>query len=925
VPPPAKEDSPVPEKVGGYRLLHRLGTGGMGAVYEAEEITSGRRVALKLLTPQAAASRAALERFRQEGRLASQIAHPGCVFVLAADEEAGRPYIVMELMTGATLKDLVEQRGPLPPEEAVAKILDVIDGLEEAHHLGVIHRDVKPSNCFLLPSGRVKIGDFGLSKSLFSDAHLTQSGIFLGTPLFASPEQLKGGAIDFRTDVYSVAATLYYLLTGQAPFQKGNAVATLAGIVSETPPPLRSLRPEVSAALDQVVLIGLERDPLRRWQSLEEFRAALMPFLPGHLSFGAMRMRLGALLIDCALFVPFWILTGVVLRPYTTGPDPVTGKLISFVVSTVFWLLYFTVLEGRWRASLGKRLLRLRVYTAGGSDAPGLGRAALRTLVFSVLVILPWVMGEPDFTEGLSGANLVWGVFQALGFGLLVGPMRAGNGYRGLHEFLSGTRVVTLPPLERLQLLEKRYSRFRQQVGGFFASSRLIPAQVLRFLHLDPDAPECLPRNGTRHDLSRPEGLPEAVGPFVVRGALCWEPTEQVLWGEDPGLGRDVWIRLRPAAAAPLDEGRRELARPTRLRWVTGGRCAGGQWDAFVAPPGRPLPELVEGKTPLGWREVRPILQQLADELAAAAADGTLPPGLTVDQVWVQPNGRVQLLDFPPRNPGAMREEAGSSQDGVDSSLPTAPGLALLGQVAVLALEGRRRPAGEPPAPVHASLPEHAAEILRRLLGVKQPYRDVAELQADLTATRDRPTRINFAIRAAHLGVLGFFLFPGLSLMLFTTGSYDIRLIDEVTKAFQLGQKAAERISDSNAFLYWIVNTVTIFGAVTAWPVFWVLWAFCWRGGLSFSLMGISLVRRNGQRASRLQCAWRAALVWAPVTALLGLSAWLEAHYAEEVTWLRWGIWWLAIAVLAGYALSALMFPSRALHDRLSGTYLVPK
>src|SRR5215469_1250117 len=130
-------EEPPPEVVGGYRLLRVLGGGGMGTVYEAEDATSGRRVALKLISPQYAGSPDAVERFRQEGRLASAIAHPRCVFVLAADEEAGRPYIVMELMPGNSLDDYIRLHGPRPPGEAVAMILDVIEGLQEAHRVGV--------------------------------------------------------------------------------------------------------------------------------------------------------------------------------------------------------------------------------------------------------------------------------------------------------------------------------------------------------------------------------------------------------------------------------------------------------------------------------------------------------------------------------------------------------------------------------------------------------------------------------------------------------------------------------------------------------------------------------------------------------------------------------------------------------------------
>jgi hypothetical protein len=252
----------------------------MGTVYEAEDLESGRRVALKLIAADSVASPEAVERFRREGRLASTITHPRCVFVLAVDEEEGRPYIVMELMPGETLQTLVDRSGPLPPREAIGKILDVIEGLIEAHLVGIIHRDVKPSNCFLDAGGRVKIGDFGLSKALGGDLQLTRTGAFVGTPLYASPEQIKCDPIDARTDVYSTAATLYFLLAGRPPFQESEASATLARIVSEPAPSLRDLRPEVPAAIDVAVLRGLDRDREKRWRDLAEFRATLLPFGP---------------------------------------------------------------------------------------------------------------------------------------------------------------------------------------------------------------------------------------------------------------------------------------------------------------------------------------------------------------------------------------------------------------------------------------------------------------------------------------------------------------------------------------------------------------------------------------------------------------------------------------------------------------------
>src|SRR5436190_12323296 len=146
-PEPEELAEPAPQEVGGYKLVRMIGSGGMGTVYEAEAPGSGDRVAVKLLSGRLASSPSSVERFKQEGRLASQLSHPRCVFVLAADTDAGRPYIVMELMPGRTLRDLVDGHGPLPINDAIAHVLDAIDGLAEAHRLGVIHRDVKPSNC----------------------------------------------------------------------------------------------------------------------------------------------------------------------------------------------------------------------------------------------------------------------------------------------------------------------------------------------------------------------------------------------------------------------------------------------------------------------------------------------------------------------------------------------------------------------------------------------------------------------------------------------------------------------------------------------------------------------------------------------------------------------------------------------------------
>jgi serine/threonine protein kinase len=210
------------QQFGPYRVERLLGRGGMGELYEAVDET-GRRLALKVLTHgiDDAQDRA---RFLREGRLAGSISHPHTVYVYGTDEIEGVPVIAMELATGGSLKDRVRNEGPLAPAEAVDAILEVISGLEAAAAGGVLHRDVKPSNCFVDSEGRVKVGDFGLSISTLAkaDRDLTLAGAFLGTPAFASPEQLRSDDLDVRSDIYSVGATLYYLLTGRPPFEEEN-------------------------------------------------------------------------------------------------------------------------------------------------------------------------------------------------------------------------------------------------------------------------------------------------------------------------------------------------------------------------------------------------------------------------------------------------------------------------------------------------------------------------------------------------------------------------------------------------------------------------------------------------------------------------------------------------------------------------------
>ncbi|HSH17575.1 MAG TPA: serine/threonine-protein kinase, partial [Verrucomicrobiae bacterium] len=271
--------SSFPCVFGGYRLLSLLGSGGMGAVYEAEHLATGRRVGLKMLN-QRLDSSDMRRRFLREGRLAAAVSHPNSLYVFGSEEIEGYPVITMELAAGGTLKDKLDQRGPLPVAEAVDAMLDVIAGLEAAFAGGVLHRDIKPSNCFVDSDGSVKVGDFGLSVSTLGQdgSFVTATGVIMGTPAYAAPEQLRGDELDARADIYSVGATLFTLLTGRAPFDGQNAVQVVANAVNQKPKSMNEWRKDVPSELDSVVARCLAKEPGQRFADYAALRNALLPF-----------------------------------------------------------------------------------------------------------------------------------------------------------------------------------------------------------------------------------------------------------------------------------------------------------------------------------------------------------------------------------------------------------------------------------------------------------------------------------------------------------------------------------------------------------------------------------------------------------------------------------------------------------------------
>ena len=582
---------------GPYRIIRLLGRGGMGEVYEAEQLETGRRLALKVLraTLRGDEDRA---RFLREGQLAASISHAHTVYIFGSEELGGAPAITMELLSGGTLKDRVSAEGPMPPSAAVSAVLDIIGGLDAAQAAGILHRDIKPSNCFVDADDAVKVGDFGLSISTLTRdvRHELATAGFEGTPQFAAPEQLRGEPLDVRADIYAVGATLYYLLTGRPPLDAPDFRELVSKVASEKPPSPRVLRRDIPRGLAAVVLRCLAKTPAGRPQSYAELADLLRPYVSVHEVPAPLGTRLIAWIADSAIVsVMVWLL---VSSAWTVG---VTLESATTLLRLTAWswlvpVIYYLVLEGGWGASLGKRLMGLRVTSQ--TDNRWWLRVGLRTAVFHVPTVI-YFMGA---ARGATVSGFAYTALSLLLTILLFSTGRRGNGWTGVHDLLSRTRVV---------------QRNVRPVAS--AAPKASPA-----------------------DLVPPLSSLRRVGPYAVHTMVGETGGGRLFVGVDPILRRHVWIHEVPPGTPPVDATRRDVARPGRLYWLAGRRSVAENWDAFEAPRGEPF---LTAPPTSDWRQAHRALSSLAIELDASTHEAR-DTRLSLAHVWRRADGQLVLLDF---------------------------------------------------------------------------------------------------------------------------------------------------------------------------------------------------------------------------------------------------------------------------------------
>lgn len=277
------KDSLLDSKIGGCLLLEKLGEGGMGTVYLARQLSLDRVVALKILSPNFAKDKEKRERFLKEAKASAKLHHPNIISIHSAGYDGGHCYYAMEYIEGGSVKEIIARDGKIPEDRALEIIYEISQALQHAFQKKLIHRDVKPDNFMITKEGGIKLCDLGLAKILEDDPHMTQEGVFMGTPYYTSPEQAKGSKeVDIRSDLYSLGASLFYMISGHHPFEGSNPISIITMHINDQPPLVSKYAPNISKGTIQLIDKLLKKDPLDRFQTPAEVMEAIIDILKRH-------------------------------------------------------------------------------------------------------------------------------------------------------------------------------------------------------------------------------------------------------------------------------------------------------------------------------------------------------------------------------------------------------------------------------------------------------------------------------------------------------------------------------------------------------------------------------------------------------------------------------------------------------------------
>src|SRR5262245_4495005 len=261
--------------VGSYKIIDKIGEGGMGSVFKGVDLMLEREVAIKMLRPELARQPNVVERFRTEAVTLAKLNHPNVATLHSFFRQGDDYFMVMEFVRGETLDAVIRQRGAMPIDRAIELFCMALEGMDHAHKMGIVHRDIKPANIMLTDTGSIKVMDFGIARVLGTD-RLTRAGHLIGTVEYMSPEQVRGEETDSRSDIYSLGILLYEMLTGRVPFNSTSEYELMRCQIEDAPPPPRNFAPQIPLPVEQAIMRSLAKKRDARYQSAREFRGMLL-------------------------------------------------------------------------------------------------------------------------------------------------------------------------------------------------------------------------------------------------------------------------------------------------------------------------------------------------------------------------------------------------------------------------------------------------------------------------------------------------------------------------------------------------------------------------------------------------------------------------------------------------------------------------